>query len=613
MLSIFVNCFYTKSLTNSGDCKKISEFIMSKLNNKDSSPNDLIEKFNFIQDILINFSMKLDTEKDNSYFINFIKKIITLIIRLKPMESVFVFSSLMVKNDPNSNTNIKNNSNVNKLKKNEKILEFQSTIFSSITISLYSTNVVKQIYNNILNQINADASDSHLFENTINSIKNKDKAINNLYNTLTGSKSKILINKNTNYPNNNENINFKISSDLIFKNCLMNILEFELILEKIKSLTNKYVSFMEEGKISLENLQWDFFEAENTKKNFKTKTIKESIKDHINRLNIFLKNSDVKIPIPNLCNLKKHLNEMIYIKSMSYLKPDDIFRSLEKPIKITLWSKNFNNNKSNQYSYILKKSNDVMKEHKSSQIFLSIHSMINFPQNKVEKEITDNFKCYEIVSIGSSMILIEFLKNTEPLKKKLSQVKSQYFFDHITQNLEFKLNHNQNLKEYLFLQHPRNLFLTYIYDTYNNPLEWYQKKKNFIYSYAVWSMCSYIVRLGDRHLENIMINDKNQLIYIDYGYVMNDGFNLPTPETLPVRFTNNLRYALGFLEETGVFLNTCYKVLKIIYKHSYIIIPQMKVILDNIKENAHINDNVNYDNDPNWMKKDNLKKNSLRY
>jgi hypothetical protein len=44
--------------------------------------------------------------------------------------------------------------------------------------------------------------------------------------------------------------------------------------------------------------------------------------------------------------------------------------------------------------------------------------------------------------------------------------------------------------------------------------------KRFIQSLAISSCMSYILGLGDRHLDNIMINKKGQIFHIDYGYIM---------------------------------------------------------------------------------------------
>uniref|UniRef100_A0A6C0E8Z8 Phosphatidylinositol 3-kinase n=1 Tax=viral metagenome TaxID=1070528 RepID=A0A6C0E8Z8_9ZZZZ len=45
-------------------------------------------------------------------------------------------------------------------------------------------------------------------------------------------------------------------------------------------------------------------------------------------------------------------------------------------------------------------------------------------------------------------------------------------------------------------------------------------KNRFVKSLAISSCISYILGLGDRHLDNIMMNNKGQIFHIDYGYLM---------------------------------------------------------------------------------------------
>lgn len=47
-------------------------------------------------------------------------------------------------------------------------------------------------------------------------------------------------------------------------------------------------------------------------------------------------------------------------------------------------------------------------------------------------------------------------------------------------------------------------------------------KKRFSKSLAISSCISYILGLGDRHLDNIMINNKGLIFHIDYGYLMDN-------------------------------------------------------------------------------------------
>ena len=51
-------------------------------------------------------------------------------------------------------------------------------------------------------------------------------------------------------------------------------------------------------------------------------------------------------------------------------------------------------------------------------------------------------------------------------------------------------------------------------------------------------MVGYILGLGDRHVENILLDKETaELIHIDLGIAFEFGKILPTPETVPFRLT----------------------------------------------------------------------------
>jgi len=58
---------------------------------------------------------------------------------------------------------------------------------------------------------------------------------------------------------------------------------------------------------------------------------------------------------------------------------------------------------------------------------------------------------------------------------------------------------------------------------------------------AVWSAFGYILGLGDRHGDNILmkVNDGG-LVHIDFDCIFDKGRFLPVPEVLNFRLTRNL-------------------------------------------------------------------------
>ena len=69
-------------------------------------------------------------------------------------------------------------------------------------------------------------------------------------------------------------------------------------------------------------------------------------------------------------------------------------------------------------------------------------------------------------------------------------------------------------------------------------------KSRFTQSLSISSCISYIIGLGDRHLDNIMINKKGQIFHIDYAYIMENP--LTTIFEMPqIKVTNDIIDFLG--------------------------------------------------------------------
>ena len=67
-------------------------------------------------------------------------------------------------------------------------------------------------------------------------------------------------------------------------------------------------------------------------------------------------------------------------------------------------------------------------------------------------------------------------------------------------------------------------------------------------------MTGFIIGLGDRHTQNIMISHNFEVCHIDFGFMLGLARYLRVPEIVEFRFTKNFMRALGIFEEQGYFL-----------------------------------------------------------
>jgi len=103
-------------------------------------------------------------------------------------------------------------------------------------------------------------------------------------------------------------------------------------------------------------------------------------------------------------------------------------------------------------------------------------------------------------------------------------------------------------------EHFKPVFHHYFLETFPDPSDWFQKRLNYTRSVAVNSMVGYITGLGDRHVNNILMDKSTgELVHIDFGITFEIGKVLPTPETVPFRLTRDVVDGMGISGLDGAF------------------------------------------------------------
>lgn len=167
-----------------------------------------------------------------------------------------------------------------------------------------------------------------------------------------------------------------------------------------------------------------------------------------------------------------------------------------------------------------------------------------------------------MVPLSKRSGVIEWVENSLPLGEYLYKAHIQFNTDDLKpdkcremfKNLE-KCSNNKKLEGYLNIcKRFRPVFHKFFESYFPQPSIWYERKRAYINSVATSSMCGYILGLGDRHLNNILIDKVTaEVIHIDFGIAFEQGKVLPTPETVPFRLTRDIEAGMGVLGVEGVF------------------------------------------------------------
>jgi serine-protein kinase ATM len=93
-------------------------------------------------------------------------------------------------------------------------------------------------------------------------------------------------------------------------------------------------------------------------------------------------------------------------------------------------------------------------------------------------------------------------------------------------------------------------------------------------------MVGYILGIGDRHVQNILVDlNTAEVIHIDFGIAFEQGKILPHPELIPFRLTRDLVAPMGVCGVDGVFRKTCEKTMEILRQNEKTLTTILEVLL----------------------------------
>lgn len=292
------------------------------------------------------------------------------------------------------------------------------------------------------------------------------------------------------------------------------------------------------------------------------------------------------IPLDNVNeNLEKH--EAFPEHNISYIRAlaptVRVFKSLQEPRAILVKLHN-----GQTVSILCKAGDDLRKDSRCVEF-------LNLLNRTLKKDNQSNARFFEmqtflVLPIELNLGLIEMVPNLVPLKHAIEALykekdpKFSFFLGGLQkeqQKYASNLIEMQHCFETKILSQVTPAVLpTWFLRKFNEPTSWYMARLAYTRTLAVSSMGGYIIGLGDRHLDNILIDTSNgRVIHVDFNLLFHQGEYLPTPERVPFRLTNNLQAALGSVKTEGNFRKVCEITMRVMRKEKDALLTTLKPFL----------------------------------
>jgi ataxia telangiectasia mutated family protein len=120
----------------------------------------------------------------------------------------------------------------------------------------------------------------------------------------------------------------------------------------------------------------------------------------------------------------------------------------------------------------------------------------------------------------------------------------------------------------------------YFLEQYPQPSDWFHRRLSYTRSVAVSSIVGFVVGLGDRHCQNILVDQRTaELVHIDLGVAFDYGRHLRTPENVPFRLTRDVIDGMGITGVEGAFRRSCEATLRLLRGNEERLVTVLEVFM----------------------------------
>ncbi|XP_062214651.1 uncharacterized protein LOC133915487 [Phragmites australis] len=296
----------------------------------------------------------------------------------------------------------------------------------------------------------------------------------------------------------------------------------------------------------------------------------------------------------------------------SFCKEVTVLSTKTRPKKLVLQGSD-----GQRYTYLLKGREDLRLDSRIMQLLEAINSFLYSSSDTRSRNIALRF--YSVTPVSGRAGLIQWVENVSSIynvykswqkRSQLAQAEAQLssvstgnyhnpvprpsdmFYGKIIPALKEKgikrvvsrrdwpLDVKRKVLLELMKETPKQILWQEMWCASEGFRNFNSKVKRFSSSVAAMSMVGHMLGLGDRHLDNILMDFNNgDVVHIDYNICFDKGKRLKIPEIVPFRLTQTIESALGLTGVEGIFRVTCEEVMGVLLKNKDIILMLLEVFV----------------------------------
>ncbi|ELU13193.1 hypothetical protein CAPTEDRAFT_149364 [Capitella teleta] len=242
-----------------------------------------------------------------------------------------------------------------------------------------------------------------------------------------------------------------------------------------------------------------------------------------------------------------------------------------------------------QRQQLIKGRDDLRQDAVMQQVFQLVNNLLDATPATAKRNL--NIRTYKVVPLSQRSGLLEWCQGTMPIgmylivkgggAHRIYRPKDATAEECRKKIYTARMNKGDRLAAYQSVcRDMKPVFRHFFLERFLEPDQWYTKRLAYTRSVATNSMVGYILGLGDRHVQNILIDETSaEMINIDLGIAFEQGKILPTPETVPFRLTRDIVDGMGVTGVEGAFRRCCEECLRVLRKSEEHLLTILEVLL----------------------------------